>query len=210
MLNRILAIVVLCPLGLWAQAAPVDPLTLTTRDAHQDLTIAADPYISADRYDGQFGKKSPYEAGIVAIQVYFRNNNDAPIRVSLETMRLVVSPPGIDRQRLEPLTPEDVADRTVLTGHVNPSRPHVSLPGSASRSTKNKAWTEMAQSLRTVALASDILPPHATTHGFIFFDLDHDFTAIQQSTLYIPDLSFMTNHKALFFFEINLATLPAK
>src|ERR1035437_1149644 len=75
---RILTVILLLLPGAFAQTAQTDPLTLRTRDAHQDLLIVADPYVSADRYKdkGTFGKKSPYEAGIVAINVYFRNDND--------------------------------------------------------------------------------------------------------------------------------------
>src|ERR1035437_5100154 len=94
MLYRLLALIVLWPACAFAQSAQVDPLTLRTRDLHQNLLIVADPYLSADRYQGPFGKKSPYEAGIVAIAVYFRNDNDSPIRLNLETIRLVISPPG--------------------------------------------------------------------------------------------------------------------
>jgi hypothetical protein len=210
MLYRMLAMIMLCPLGLFAQTAPVDPLTLPARDTHQNLLIATDPYISPERYDKErFGKKSPHEAGIVAIEVYFRNDNDDPIRLNLGTMRLVVSPPGGERQQLEALSPEEVTDRTLLKAHANPSIPRLPLPIPA-RSGKGKAWDEMATTLRSVALSTDILPPHATTHGFLFFDLDHDFNAIRHSQIYIPDLSFMTNHKALFFFEIDLGNIPTK
>ena len=68
----------------------------------------------------------------------------------------------------------------------------------------------MTTTLRSVALGTDVLPPHATTHGFLFFDLNHDFGAIRNSHLYIPDLSFMTDNKALFFFEIDLADAPSR
>jgi hypothetical protein len=211
MLLRILAGLLLLPLGASAQsAAPTaDPLTLRTRDAHQDLLIVADPYISSARYDkDHFGKKSPYDAGIVAINVYFHNDNDKPIRLNLDTIQLICSPPDEARQRLGALSPEDVADRTLLNApHTNPSVRHLPFPypGSASNSGKGKAWNEMVTTLRSVALSTDILPPKATTHGILFFDMNHNFDAIRQSHLYIPDLSFMADNKALFFFEIDLA-----
>lgn len=211
MFHRILAMTILCPLSLLAQTAPVNPLTLPAHQTHQDLLIAADPYISADRYDKErFGKKSLHEAGIVAIEVYFRNDNDAPIRLNLGTLRLVVSPPDGQRQQLEALSAEEATDRTLLKAHANPSVPRLSLPIPGGRSGRGKAWDEMAATLRSIALSSDVLPPHATTHGFLFFDLNHEFDAIRHSQLYIPDLSFMTNHKALFFFEIDLGNMPAK
>jgi len=40
--------------------------------------------------------------------------------------------------------------------------------------------------------------------------LNHDFGAIHNSRLYIPDLTFMTTNQALFFFEIDLAGTPTK
>src|SRR6266581_4602033 len=163
MLYRLLLCTLLWPLGAFAQTAQVDPLTLRTRDTHQNLTIAADPYISADRYNKvQFGKTSPYEAGIVAINVYFRNDR------------------------------------------VNPSASRFPFPSSGSASGKRKAWDEMTSMLRPLVLSTDVLPPHTTTHGFLFFDVDHQFDAIQYSSVYIPDLVFMTDKKALLFFEVDL------
>ena len=90
---------------------------------------------------------------MVAIDVYFHNDNDAPIRLDLTTIRLVVSQPGEERQRLTPLTAEDVADRALLKADANPraTRRPFPVPGSASRSGRGKAWDEMAGSLRSVA-----------------------------------------------------------
>ena len=213
MRRGILIAVLLLPLGALAQNAPggpPDPMPLRTRDAHENLTIIADPYLKADRYTKEtFGKNSPYSAGIVAIDVYFRNDNDLPIRLNQGTIQLVISAPGLDRQRLGPLTPEDVADRTILTGssNVHARRPFP-LPGSQPTPGHNKDWVEMTTALRSLALGTDVLPPHATTHGFLFFDMNHDFAAIRNSHLYIPDLAFMTNHKALLYFEIDLAEAP--
>ena len=74
MLRAILAIMMLLP--AWRAGAdlrPRDPMSLHTRDAHQDLTIVADPYLKAERYKKEiFGKDSFYAAGIVAIDVYFQ------------------------------------------------------------------------------------------------------------------------------------------
>jgi len=211
MLRAILAVLMLLPLGALAQSdPPPDPMSLPTRDAHQNLTVVADPYLRAVRYKKEvFGKDSFYNAGIVAIDVYFRNDNDLPIRLNLSTIQMVISQPGQDRQRLGPLSPEDVADRTLLTANSN-IRQHrpFPFPTAPSGSGHSKDWVSMTTTLRSVALGTDVLPPHATTHGFLFFDMSHDFSAVRMSHLYIPDLSFMTDNKALFFFEIDLADTP--
>ena len=207
MVYRLLLLTLLWPLGAFAQTAQVDPLTLPKRDAHQNLTIAADPYVSADRYSkAEFGKTSPYEAGIVAINVYFRNDNDSPIRLNLDTILLIISVPRQDHEKLQPLTPEEVADRTLLKAGAKPpaTRRPFPFPGSGSASGKGKAWDEMNSTLRSLVLSTEVLPPHATAHGFLFFDVNHQFDAIRYSSVYIPDLIFMTDKKALLFFEIDL------
>jgi hypothetical protein len=216
MLRAFLILLVLVPAGALAQSAtpapPPDPMTLTTRDAHQDLTIIADPYLKADRYKKElFGKNSFYAAGIIAIDVYFKNDNSIPIRVNPGTIQLVISQPDQDRQRIGILSPEDVADRTLLTANANVrQRRPFPFPNPTSGPGHSKDWVDMTTTLRSVALGTDVLPPHATTHGFIFFDMNHDFSAIHNSHLYIPDLAFMTDNKALFFFEIDLADAPRR
>jgi hypothetical protein len=211
MLRTLLILAILFPACAWAQNAP-DPISLRARDAHQDLTIMVDPYLRADRYKKEmFGKNSFYNAGIVAIDVYFKNDNSAPIRLNGNTIELIISQPGQDRQRLGPLSPEDVADRTLLKAESN-IREHrpFPFPGTGSGSGKSKDWVQMTSTLRSVGLSTDVLPPHATTHGFLFFDLNHQFDAIHNSHLYIPDLAFMTDKKASFFFEIDLADVPQR
>jgi hypothetical protein len=212
MLRTILAIAMLLPPGALGQSAAPDPMSLPTRDAHQDLTIVADPYVRAARYSKDvFGKNSFYAAGIIAIDVYFRNDNNIPIRLNPGTIQLLISPPGQDRQRLGALSPEDVADRTILTANSNiRARRPFPFPGSSSSSGHSKDWLEMTTTLHSIALGTDVLPPHATTHGFLFFDLNHDFGAIRNTHLYIPDLAFMTDNKALFFFEIDLGETASK
>jgi hypothetical protein len=212
MFRAILTIAMLFPLGASGQSVQPDPMSLRTRDAHQDLTIVADPYLRAARYSKEvFGKDSFYNAGIIAIAVYFRNDNNVPIRINPGTIQLVISQPDQERQRLGALSPEEVADRTLLTANSN-VRAHrpFPFPSPGSGSGHSKDWTEMTTTLRSVALGTDVLPPHATTHGFLFFDMNHEFGAIRNTHLYIPDLAFMTDNKALFFFEIDLGDAPLR
>jgi hypothetical protein len=207
--HRLLALSAIAGSVALALAAQVDPLTLQTRDAHQNLLVAGDPYLSAERYKVPFGKKSPYEGGILAIDVYFRNDNDSPIRIDLESVRLVVSPPGEDRQRLTPLSPEEIADRLVLTARSSPSAPRlpIPLPGSGRNSSKGKAWDEMVTTLRSVGLVTEVLPPRKTIHGFLYFDMNHQYDETRYSHLYIPDLMFMTDKRPLLFFEIDFSSV---
>jgi len=210
MLYRLLVLTLVWPLTAFAQTVQVDPLTLPTRDTHQNLTVAADPYVSADRYSKTlFGKTSPYEAGIVAINVYFKNDGDSPIRVNPNRIFLTISVPRQDHEKLLPLTPAEVADRAILRARANPSASRMPFPRSGGASGKGKSWDEMNSMIQSLVLSTDVLPPHGTTHGFLFYDVDHQFDAIRYSTVYIPDLFFMTDKKALLFFEIDLHPVPS-
>lgn len=187
-----------------AKTGSPDPASLPARDTHQGLLIAADPYTSADRYKERFVKHSPYEGGIVAIEVFFRNDNDSPIRINLKTVQLQMGAPGESRQRLDPLSPEDVADR-VLSKPKDPT-PRFPVPRVGPPPAKHdKNWEEFSGNLRSVALGTDLLPPHATTRGFLYFNIDRHYDWITNARLEIPDLAFMNDTKPLFFFEIDLA-----
>src|SRR3989304_5139391 len=73
-----------------AARAPVDATTLPARETHQGLTIAVKPLTTEATYKAQFRGRTPYEAGLLALEVFFRNDSDKPIRLTLNTIRLFV------------------------------------------------------------------------------------------------------------------------
>ncbi len=187
--------------------AQTDPASLPAHDSHQAVLVAADPYVPAARYKEKFGKHTPYEAGILALEIYVRNDNDKPIRVNLNTVSLLFAQPGQSRQKLAALSPEEVANR-VLSKNSKDPRPQrlpLPLPGGVPRTGRGKDWDEFAATLRADALSSDVLPPNATVHGFFYFDIDHHYDWLSNARFEFPDLAFMLDNKALFFFEVDLA-----
>lgn len=181
-----------------------DPASLPAHDSHQGLIIAAEPYTSADRYKEKFSKHTPYEGGIVAIELFLRNDNDSPVRVNLRTIQLLVAVPGGSRQRLDTLSADEVADR-VLAKPKDPS-PRLPVPRIGAPTSKHdKTWEEFADALRSAALNTDLLPPHAAVRGFVYFDIDRHYEWLSNSRVEIPDLAFMNDTKPIFFFEIDLA-----
>jgi hypothetical protein len=182
--------------------AQTDPASLPAHDSHQNLLVAIQPWLDAAQYKDRFGKKNPYDAGIVALDVYFRNDNDSPVKVDLSTVRLVVGEGGDDPQRIEPLTPEDVADTVLLTGP-GPAKP--SLPSLYPKGGHDKQWNALDGSLRAVSLSSDLVPPHGMVHGCLYFDMAHHFDSLRNAHLYVPDLTFLVNNQVLLFFEVDLA-----
>ena len=195
------AIVLFMPSGMRAQA--VDPAILPARESHQGLLIAVRPDITVERSRARFGKRTPFEAGILGLDVYFRNDNGVPIRINLDEVRLLIGRRGDRPQKLEPLFPREVADLMLKTGKEPTIRRRSPLPGLGG--TSNKEWDTLHALLSSAAMSSDVLPPHSTTHGYFYFDMNHQFDLLSNARLDIPDLAFMLNNEALFFFQIDLS-----
>jgi len=183
----------------------VDPSSLPARDAHEELLVAADPYQDAARYKARFGKKNPYDAGILAIDVFFRNDNHKAIQLNRESIRLLVALPGSDRQRLEPLEVEDVVDRILNKGGPDVTAPRRRFPRRSPKISRSKEWKELEASLRATALEMDVLPPRSTVHGFLFFDVNQRYDWLAYARLYLPDVKYLPDKQALLFFEVDLA-----
>jgi hypothetical protein len=185
-------------------AKSTDPSALPARDSHQGLLVAADPYLSSERSQQAFGKKHPYGVGLLALEVYLRNDTGGPMQVGLETMELNVAPPGQQRQRLAPLTAEEAAYKIVLPEGPNPKQRRGPIPGMSGVSGKSKEVAKMEDALRAQMLPGDMLGPHRTVHGFVFFDVDGHFDRVGSATLYVPDVKRIDSGEKLFFFEVNL------
>ena len=181
---------------------PIDPATLPARDSHQGLLIAADPYLSGGRSEQKFGKKNPYAVGLLAIEVYARNDTDNPLSINLDTIELQIAIPGQPRQHLESLTAEEVAQRIVLPNGPAPRGRRGPIPGVGGGKTKEVAKKQ--DELKSLMLPGDMVGPHNTVHGFVIFDIDGHFEDVQKATLYVPDVSKYGSHEKLFFFEIDL------
>jgi hypothetical protein len=189
-----------------ARAQQIDPATLAAHDLHQGLLVAVDAYTSAARYRDKFGKRTPYDSGVLALDVFFRNDGNSPIRVNLGTIRLLIGEPGGTRQKLEPLSSEDVADLVLLKPAKDPAtQRRFPLPGTGVKPNRDKNWEAFASIVRSAAMTSEIVAPHGTTHGLFYFDVNHHYDWLSNARLDVPDLSFMLDNKALFFFEVDLA-----
>ncbi len=189
-----------------ARAQQIDVNTLPARDTHEGLTLAADPYTDALRSKERFGKKHPYQAGLLAVEVIIRNDTLRPVRLNLGAIRLLLEPPGTSRQRLEPLELEVVIEKTLHKeqGGPNPTASRLPIPRMP-KPDRSKEWKQLESALAPYVFSYDILPPQATVRGFLFFDMARRFEWVPYGRLYVPDLKFMDDGQALFFFEVDLS-----
>jgi hypothetical protein len=171
-------------------------------DSHGGMTVTADPYSDADRAKAKFGKANPVPAGILPVEVSFSNETAQPIHVNLNTIQLNVRFPGGRQQYVDCLTVGQVADAVAHpNGPAAPSQRRFPLGLSSSG---DKKVDKLMDVLRPLSLDADIVPPMGTIHGFLFFDVSHDFSLVGRSSLYIPDVATVPSNKPLIFFEIAL------
>jgi hypothetical protein len=189
-----------------ADAKPAAPAPLP-HDQHSGLTVSVDPYTEAARTKDKFGKANPHDVGVLPVEVFLRNDSDQPMRVNLETVQLEVTLRNGVRQEVEWLRPEEVAKLIAHpSGSADPHQKRLPLPMNIG----DKNVEKLANTLRPLTLDADVIPPRATIHGFLYFDVSHEFSIASRSSLYVPDVSIAPGNEPLVFFEVPLRKAPAE
>jgi hypothetical protein len=202
--------------GAYAGAQQTDrqraSLKTASLETHEGLTISAQPWTDAALYKEKFPKKSPFAAGIVAMQVVFRNDSNESMKVSLDRIRLSFQIDQDNRQELQALSPGQVADQVLKPGGKDPSksRSKISLPVSIPRSGNDKRWTELEQQAETAGVPANVVAPHSSVQGLLYFDLQGQFDLLNGARLYVPDVLVMENNRSLTYFEIDLSRPTGK
>lgn len=181
-----------------------DPTRWPARDTHEGLLVAADPYQDAARSKLKFGKKHPVDFGILPVEVAFKNENDKPLLVELDTIRLLLQPPGGERQQLDWMAVEDVIEMILYKHGPALNKPRIPLPIPRPKADKSKEYLELESRIRPHALEMSLIPPKATVRGFLFFRMGRRMEVVQYARLYVPDVKYMHNKQPLFFFEVDL------
>jgi hypothetical protein len=201
--------------GLCASAAPPGQQTslkAASLETHEGLTISVRPWTNGALYKEKFPKKSPFEAGVIAMQVTFRNDSDESLKVGLERIRLVVKIDADNRQELQALTAGQVADEILKPGGKDPSksRAKIPLPVSIPKSSNDKKWKEIEQQAELAGVPANVLAPHSTVQGLLYFDMQGQFDLLNGAHLYVPDITAMEKNRSLTYFEIDLSGSAAR
>jgi hypothetical protein len=186
-------------------------LKTASLETHEGLTISAQPWTDAALYKEKFPKKSPFAAGIVAMQVVFRNDSNESMKVSLDRIRLSFQIDQDNRQEVQALTPAQVADQVLKPGGKDPakSRARIPLPVSIPHN-NDKHWTELEQQAEVAGIPANVIAPHSSVQGLLYFDLQGQFDLLNEARLYVPDILVMENNRSLTYFEIDLSKLTGK
>ncbi len=186
-------------------------LETSSLESHEGLTITARPWTDAALYKEKFSKKSPYAAGILAMQVVFRNDSNESMKIALDKIRLSFHIDEDNRQELQSLTAGQVADEILKPGGKDPTkRTRLPLPVSIPRGSNDKQWTELRQQAENAGVPASVIAPHSTVQGLLYFDLQGQFDLLNGAHLYIPDVTAMENNRSLTYFEIDLSRQAGK
>jgi hypothetical protein len=176
-------------------------------DQHSGLMVSVDPYTEAGRTKDKFGKANPHDVGVLPVEVFLRNDSDQPMRVNLETVQLEVTLRNGVRQEVDWLRPEEVAKLIAHpNGSADPHQKRLPLPINIG----DKNVEKLAKVLRPLTLDADVIPPKATIHGFLYFDVSHEFSIASRSSLYVPDVSIAPGNEPLVYFEVPLHKAPTE
>ena len=186
-------------------------LKTASLETHEGLTISAQPWTDAALYKEKFPKKSPFAAGIVAMQVVFRNDSNESMKVSLDRIRLSFQIDQDNRQEVQALTPAQVADQVLKPGGKDPakSRARIPLPVSIPHN-NDKHWTELEQQAEVAGIPANVIAPHSSVQGLLYFDLQGQFDLLNGAHLYVPDVLVMETNRSLTYFEIDLSRPTGK
>ena len=187
-----------------ATAQQQAPLKTSALESHEGLTISALPWTNPALYKEKFHKKSPYAAGIVALQVVFRNDSDDSLKVNLERIRLNLTLSPEDHQAVDPLTSEQAADVILRPAAKNLGRSRFPIPLGGPKVGRDKKWVELEQELREAGVKASIVAPHSSVQGLLYFDLQSQFDLLGSARLYIPDIVALEKNHGLMYFEIDL------
>lgn len=172
------------------------------QDRHEGLTISADPYTDMNRAKEKFGKANPIPVGILPVEVFLKNETPQPIRVNMETIQLTVHYDSGRQEGVDWLPVEEVAKAIAHPhGPAAPKQPRFPI---GVQTGADKKVDQLTDILHPLALDAEVIPPLGRLHGFLFFDLNHDMSLAERSSLYIPDVSNVSDRKTLMFFEVSL------
>jgi hypothetical protein len=182
----------------------------TSVESHEGMTISARAWTDPALYKEKFHKKSPFAAGLVALQVAFRNDSDDSMKINLERIRLNIAISEEDHQALSPLSSEEAADVITNPGAKNLTRRKLPIPIGGPKVGRDKKWTEVEQEMRDAGVQASVVAPHSTVQGLLYFDLRSQFELLNTAHLYVPEVIAIEKNRGLMYFEIDLGRIAVR
>ncbi len=172
--------------------------TYPAHETHDDegVSIAIDPF---DMPDKTAGFKVKYKDNdILPVRLIISNDGDKTVMLDdLQVQYITVS-----RDKLEPLSTQDMYRRLARTGYVPGKKPPVPLPIPLPKKNKAAVSKEAIAEIDSMQFSTVPVTAHSTNGGFLFFDISGIETPEAGAHVYISGIK--VNGKQLFYFDIPL------
>ena len=171
------------------QVKPIDQYA--NKQTTDNVTIAAEPYITDEQAKTAFAKVNPWRYNILPVFVVLRNNTPNAIR--LEKLHFEYELP--DHSKVDAMPASDVK-------YTQPGRAKLGIgPTGRAKVGTSKGPLNIPE-IETHAFAAKMLPAGDTASGFVYFDTEVESAG---ASLYITGLQDAVTGKDLYYFEIPLS-----
>jgi hypothetical protein len=182
-----------------------DTLRTSSLESHEGVTISAKPWTQASQYKEKFPKKSPFSGGVMAVQIAIRNDSPESIKVGLDRIRLSFQLDEDNRQELQPMKAEEVADAVLRPASKDPTKTRrLPLPITTGTN-KSKDFLALQTAVQNAAVPTSVVAPQSTVEGLLYFELDGQYDLLRTAHLYVPDIAVLGKDRSLTYFEIDLS-----
>jgi hypothetical protein len=160
------------------------------RATGEKITIAAEPFETAEKTRPVFGKEDPNKHGVLPVLIVIKNDSEKALR--LEGMRVEY----IDQNRntLEATPAQDVP---YLGGVSRPRMIDNPIPTGAPKMSTKKSKLN-ALEIQTRAFAAKMLPPGDSAGGFFYYQTGFSSSA----RIYVTGIREAGSNRELFYLEI--------
>src|SRR5258708_10224304 len=151
--------------------AKQQPLRTASMESQEGLTFSAIPWTDAAKYKEKFPKKSPYAAGVLAVEVSFRNDSDDSVKVNLSRIRLTVHLDAENTQEIPSLSAEELVQAVLKPGGKDPTatRKKLPIPVAIPNIGKHKNADELQREAQDASVPTGVIAPHSTVKGLLYF-----------------------------------------
>jgi len=162
------------------------------RQTSENVTIAAEPFISDDQAKDPFGKVNPFRYGVLPILIVVENKGKDALRV--DHIRFVYT--LADNTHVEATPASDIR---FLDGAAKPKTVPGPLGGTKVSKTKNPLgeWE-----IEGRAFSAKMIPPGQTASGFVYFQTSENSAA---ASVNVSGLVNAVTGKELFYFDIPMS-----
>jgi hypothetical protein len=165
-----------------------------TYDPQEHITLAADPYDTADKaaiFAGDYTN-----SGLMPVRLIISNDGDAPIALTDLKIEFVT----VMRDKLAPQRTQDILRRLSRTDTRPDERIEIPLP-IPHRKQKKAVKEEVEDEIGRAQFMAKAVEPHSTQSGFLFFDVLGIRNPLAGANLYV---SGIRNSKGdeLIYYEI--------